>query len=110
MKAHSFLLLLLAVPCHLFAGEAPPGMTRFNVQCPTPRLLPVIDAAYHECNNGYENGSCAKFVSLFVQLLPEYDCQRSFDHTPAKDYVVPAVWLTGAAHEDFLRLRGEFRR
>ena len=29
-------------------------------------------------------------MDVFHQLLPEYDCQRSFDTSP-----VPAIWLAG---------------
>lgn len=39
--------------------------------------------------------SCEDFVSTFRKLIPEYDCQREFDRTPTKNYIVPAIWLAG---------------
>lgn len=98
-------ILILAVPMVLFATEAPQDMRQFNVTCPATTLLPVLDNAYHECSNGFANGSCERFVETFRQLLPEYDCQRSFDATPSRNYIVPAIWLAGsAALEDYIRL------
>lgn len=93
-----------------FAGpasalEAPRDMSQFNVTCPAHKLLPVLDAAYHECNKGFVNGSCERFVETFKQLTPEYDCQRSFDATSETNYIVPAVWLAGnGALEDYIAL------
>src|SRR5438874_10522170 len=85
--------------------EAPPGQTRFNVICPASQLLPVLDRAYHDCNHGFMDGSCEVFVESFRKLAPEYDCQRSFDATPSKNYIVPAVWLAGVgALEDYVGL------
>ena len=104
MKTVCLILILIAsVP--LFASEAPRDMHQFNVICPTPKLLPVLDRAYHECSNGFVNGSCERFVETFRQLLPEYDCQRPFDSTPTRNYIVPAIWLAGdGALEDYVRL------
>lgn len=88
-----------------FGAEAPAEMSQFNVACPASSVLPVLDHAYHECSNGFLNGSCEKFIESFRQLLPEYDCQRSFDATSTKNYIVPAVWLAGdGALEDYIRL------
>jgi len=75
-------------------------MVEFNKICPFNDLYPPLDKAYHECSNGYVNGSCLTFIKTLAKLLPEYDCQRSFDKT----YIVPAVWLAGAASEDFYEL------
>jgi len=87
------------------AAEAPRTVEEFNVKCPAATLLPQLDAAYHECNKGSVDGSCEKFVETFCQLSPEYDCQRSFDSTPDKKYVVPAIWLAGeGALEDYIGL------
>jgi hypothetical protein len=97
--------LIITISGPLYASEAPSSMKQFNVTCPTQKLLPVLDRAYHDCNNGFVNGSCEKFIETFRQLLPEYDCQRSFDATPTKNYVVPAIWLAGdGALEDYVRL------
>ncbi len=97
--------IALVIPTGIFGAEAPPGISQFNVTCPTSRVLPILDRAYHECSNGFVNGSCERFVDSFWQLLPEYDCQRPFDATPDKNYVVPAIWLAGdGAMEDYVRL------
>ncbi len=97
--------LSLTFAASAFASEAPLEMTQFNVTCPAQKLLPVLDAAYHECNKGFVNGSCERFVETFKQLSPEYDCQRSFDATSEKNYIVPAVWLAGdGALEDYIAL------
>jgi hypothetical protein len=71
-----------------------------NVTCPAPRLLPALDAAYHQCNQGFENSSCENFVQTLRRLLPRYDCQRPFD-----THAVPAVWLAGDAElDDYFQL------
>ncbi len=96
-------VLVLAAPA--FGVEAPPGMSQFNVTCPVPTVLPVLDRAYHECSNGHVNGSCETFIESFRKLVPEYDCQRPFDATPSRNYIVPAIWLAGdGALEDYVRL------
>jgi hypothetical protein len=77
-----------------------PALAGTNVECPAPALLPQLDATYHECNHGFQNGSCDRFVDLFRLLLPRFDCQRSFDTSP-----VPALWLAdNAAMEDYIHL------
>src|SRR5437016_879166 len=53
MRLAAVILVFTALAAH--ASEAPPGMRAFNVRCPAPRLLPQLDAAYHECNNYYQN-------------------------------------------------------
>jgi hypothetical protein len=78
---------------------------QFNVTCPASALLPSLDTAYHECNHGWTNRGCERFVQNFQKLLPRYDCQRPFDATPTQNYTVPAVWLAGdAAVEDYVDL------
>jgi hypothetical protein len=77
-----------------------PALAGTNLDCPAPALLPQLDSAYHECNHGFQNGSCDRFVDLLRQLLPRFDCQRSFDTSP-----VPALWLAdSAAMEDYVHL------
>jgi hypothetical protein len=77
-----------------------PALAGINVECPAPVLLPQLDANYHECNHGFRNGSCERFVKVFQQLLPRFDCQRFFDDAP-----VPALWLADdAAMEDYVHL------
>ena len=74
-------------------------------KCPAARLLPEFDATYHECGRGVENGSCKRFVAIFRELLPKYDCRRQFDTEP-----VPAAWIVdSAALEDYVRLLSELR-
>jgi len=65
--------------------------------CPFTKIYPSLDKAYHECNNGYLNGSCESFVKNLAILLPNYNCHRGADHS----YTIPAIWLAGAAAEDF---------
>lgn len=65
-----------------------------NVTCPAPKLLPILDAAYHSCRH-YADGSCERFVETFRKLLPKYDCQRSFDGDS-----VPAIWLSSDGEMD----------
>lgn len=81
-------------------------MHQFNVVCPTSKLLPILDAAYHECSNGIifqGRKDCEKFVETFRDLLPEYDCQPPEDGW--EKYIVPAIWLTGpGALQDYIRL------
>jgi hypothetical protein len=97
------LIVTFSIP--LFAAEAPREIQQFNVICPAAKLLPVVDAAYNACNNGYVDGSCEKFVEVMRQLLPAYDCQRPFDASPTENYGVPAIWLAGnGAMEDYIRL------
>ena len=74
------------------AREAPSQMSRFNQTCPAPRLLPELERSYQACVANRAN-ACERFVVVFKQLLPEYDCQRSFDVTPKGKYIVPAIWL-----------------
>lgn len=98
-------ILFLSFAGSAFASEAPKEMNQFNLTCPALKLLPVLDAAYHECNKGFVNGSCERFVETFKQLTPEYDCQRSFDAAAEKNYIVPAIWLAGSgALEDYIAL------
>lgn len=105
----SAVLLVSALPAS--AEKAPAEMSQFNITCPAKRLAPEIDRAFHQCNVGYADGSCERFISLFRQLLPVYDCQRSFDATPNENYIVPAIWLVGSAeHEDYVRLISRMRQ
>jgi hypothetical protein len=77
-----------------------PEWTGVNVECPATAPVPQLDVNYHECGHGFKNGSCEKFVEVFKQLLPRFDCQRSFDTSP-----VPALWLANsAAVEDYVHL------
>jgi hypothetical protein len=93
------------------AREAPAGMTQFNQTCPAERVAREFDRAYHQCRNGYENGSCQRFVVLFKELLPEYDCQRPFDKANGKVYIVPAIWMLGdAEHEDYVELLSKMKQ
>lgn len=72
-----------------------------NSSCPYPEIYIEIDQAYHECVNGYvkNNASCDLFLDKINLLFPRHDCKRSFDTAP-----VPAIWLFGAASDDYCRL------
>ena len=90
--------------------EAPTSMKQFNLICPARELLPVLDRAYHECNNGFD-GSCDKFVDTLRKLLPEYDCQRPFDATPTQNFIVPAIWLAGDGPlDDYVHLLADLAK
>ncbi len=100
-------IVICAVCSPVLASKAPPDMQQFNVACPTSKLLPLLDAAYHSCRHGYiysdGHTDCEKFVEIFRQLLPEYDCQLPEDDW--KKYIVPAIWLAGpGAEEDYIHL------
>jgi hypothetical protein len=76
---------------------------QFNVECPAKRLCPDLEKYYQACSRTHASEACDSFVKIFRQLVPKYDCQRSFDHTPTKDYTVPAVWVC----KEILAARGE---
>ena len=94
-----FTLILVCACMNCFAIEADESITQFNVKCPAQKLGPVIDNSYHECHNriirSENNNSCERFLEIFKELMPKYDCARSFDISGAKKYVVPAIWLLG---------------
>jgi hypothetical protein len=76
---------------------------QFNVECPAKRLCPDLEKYYQTCSRTHSSEACDTFVKIFRQLVPKYDCQRSFDHTPTKDYTVPAVWVC----KEILAAKGE---
>ena len=99
------IVCLLGFILNVHASEAPTDMKEFNIKCPSNNLFPEFDRSYHECSHGFANKSCDLFVELFEKLIPEYDCQRSFDSTKDKKYIVPAIWLFGSsALEDYVNL------
>jgi len=57
-------ILIFAASTPLAASDTPRDMQQFNVTCPATKLLPVVDAAYHACDNGYVDGSCERFVEV----------------------------------------------
>ena len=95
----AFIAAPLRVPLNVTGTFALEGQS--SVTCPASKLLPALDAAYHVCSHGFDNyDSCESFVQTFGQLLPKYDCRRSFDNDP-----VPAVWLAGDAElDDYVHL------
>ena len=84
----------------LLVALAHPAWAGVNLECPATVLVPQLDASYHQCSHKFENGSCEKFVRVFRQLIPRFDCQRTYDTSP-----VPALWLAdSAAVEDYVHL------
>jgi hypothetical protein len=70
----------------LFAAGAGAQGQGSKEACPASRLLPKLATEYRTCKAHRDR--CSGFVDVFNQLLPKYDCRRSFDTAP-----VPAVWL-----------------
>ena len=91
---------LLSFP-NAFAKKAPPTMKEFNKKCPAPELCKEMSRSMDGCQSGKKD-ACSEFVNSYRKLLPEYDCQRSFDSTPTENYTVPAIWLCEDTHEKFL--------
>ena len=91
----SLLIFCLLFPWSFnsFGDEAPPGMRKFNMNCPARKLCPELDSHYQLCKNNPNSKACLKYIGIFKKLIPTYDCQRSYDHTSTKDYIVPAFWL-----------------
>ena len=84
------LTLSFLVSFHLFAKPAPAGMKEFNKKCPTPKMCTDLNEDMEACK---KKSACAQFVVHYKAVLPEYDCQRSFDSTPKQEYVIPAIYL-----------------
>ena len=94
MKTYAIaLFLVISLPLTAFAAEAPENMKEFNINCPAKDLCPQFDQYYQLCKENHDSDTCLRYVQLFKKLTPVYDCQRPFDHTPTKDYIVPAFWL-----------------
>lgn len=74
------------------AKVAPSTMKEFNKVCPAPKLCDEANGLLRECRR-LKDESCSKFLAKFRELLPDYDCQRPFDKTETKSYIVPALWL-----------------
>jgi hypothetical protein len=66
--------------------------------CPYPKTYITIDQFFHECNSGRYD-SCDYFLDEITPLFSRYDCKRIHDTHP-----VPAIWLFGAAMDDYLKL------
>lgn len=91
-------LVLFIFSATSYAKEAPKEMKEFNKTCPAPSLCKQIQKDVEACKS---KKRCEAFLSSYQKLLPEYDCQRKFDHTSTKDYIVPAIWLC-ENHEELL--------
>ena len=89
------LVILFCIPTLAFAfsEEAPPGMAAFNVTCPAKELCPLLDKAFETCRNTKNAEVCSIYIQILRKLAPNYDCQRAFDNTPEKKFIVPAYWL-----------------
>lgn len=93
-----FVLTLMFAGMNCYATEASNSIKQFNSKCPAQKLGPFIDNYYHECHSGMtknEYNSCERFVEVFKELMPEYDCARAIDMSGVKKYIVPAIWLLG---------------
>ena len=93
-------LTLVCAGMNCYAKKVDESITQFNVKCPAQELGPLIDNYYHECHNEMirnEPNSCERFVAVFKELMPEYDCARPFDISGINKYTVPAIWLLGPA-------------
>jgi hypothetical protein len=93
-----FALTLVCAGMNCYATEAGKSVTQFNAKCPVPKLGPLIDKYYHECHSGMiknEYNSCERYIEVFKELMPEYDCARAIDMSGVKTYIVPAIWLLG---------------
>ena len=94
MKRYLLILsLLLFLPFTVFGDEAPSDMHEFNITCPAKKICPDLDKEYQSCKDNSNLVACLKYIETLKKLIPIYDCQRPFDHTPEKDYIVPAFWL-----------------
>jgi hypothetical protein len=82
-----------------FAKVAPSEMKEFNKTCPAPKLCETTFDSMEICRKAPKN--CDAFLVNYGKLLPEYDCQRSFDRTKTTNYIVPAIWLC-ENHEEML--------
>lgn len=83
--------LCLGIAANGNKAVSAPG--QFNVECPAKRLCSDLEKYYQTCSRTHASEACDTFVKIFRQLVPKYDCQRSFDNTPTQDYTVPAIWL-----------------
>lgn len=77
----------------VFAKEAPKDMTKFNDLCPAEELCPLLDVSFKSCKSSEKEQVCSIYVEIFKNLVDVYDCQRPFDNTDDKKFIVPAVWL-----------------
>lgn len=94
MKAYAIaLFLVISLTLTAFAAEAPKNMKEFNINCPAKDICHQFDKYYQLCKQNRDSDTCLRYIQLFKKLAPAYDCQRPFDHTPTKDYIVPAFWL-----------------
>ncbi len=76
-----------------FSEEAPKDMTSFNLTCPSKELCPLLDQTFESCKITNKIEVCSIYIQIFRKLAQNYDCQRSFDNTPNRKYIVPAYWL-----------------
>jgi hypothetical protein len=96
-KSISIVIVILLTSVFGIAKEAPKGMTEFNVTCPAGELCPLLELSFDSCKSSKKEQVCSIFVEIFKNLVDDYDCQRPFDNTPTKNYIVPAVWLCGSS-------------
>jgi len=96
--ANTILLVLITLtPQASLARVAPAAMKEFNKSCPAPKLCLEVNELVAGCKK--DKQKCDLFIEQFEKLLPEYDCQRSFDATPDIKYIVPALWICDSRGE-----------
>lgn len=72
--------------------------------CPAEKLCPKFIEQIDQCSANKKSKSCDQFVDTFKELVPRYDCKRSFDTAP-----VPAVWLCEKNHERAVELLSKLK-
>lgn len=93
IRVAAFIVFIVGAVPPCFAGEEESASRRYNIVCPASRLCPDLEKYYQACRSENEPNICNSFVATFRKLAGKYDCQRSLDHTPTADYIVPAVWV-----------------
>lgn len=102
------IFLITLWPFNILSDEAPMDMKEFNVDCPAEKLCPELENQYQVCKVKPNSDACLKYIEIFKKLVPIYDCQRPYDHTLEKDYIVPAFWLCAPQKQwDYIELLSE---
>ncbi len=96
MMRNPLLLFLLGFGFTGIAGAAgpltpvPKTMKQLNVKCTAPKLCRKLERTRDVCLLNAQ--MCEEFVSVFAQLLPEYDCSNN-KMSDANKVLIPAIWM-----------------